>query len=124
VLVTISCPTMRPPIRQPMFLDPEAPYTYVGAAPFVYHLELHHGPLSKSGDCDSAGQVRSTGLCGLQLSQQGLSSDEQTGSARDHQDKGFRTHTGLRIHHAKPVATRWPKLDKGCEPARLIGLRG
>jgi hypothetical protein len=45
------------------------------------------------------------------------------GSARDHQDKGFRPHIGTRIHHAKPIATWLPKFDKSCEPARLIGLR-
>jgi hypothetical protein len=50
--------------------------------------------------------------------------DEQTRSARDHQHKGFRRHTGVRVQHAKPVTTRLPKLHKSGELAPPVGLCG
>jgi hypothetical protein len=50
--------------------------------------------------------------------------EQQMRSALDDQHKGFRRHTGLGVHHAKPVTTRLPKLDLSGELACLVGLRG
>jgi hypothetical protein len=50
--------------------------------------------------------------------------DKQTRSGFDHQYKGLGRSAGGGVKHAKPVATRRPRLDIGDELARLVGLGG
>ena len=110
-----------------MSLDTEAPVAYVSAAPLVYHAGLAPWLTLKIACLRrSETQVLDNVVVFAMLAAVAWAfvADEQTRSAHDHQHKGFGRHTGVRIHHAKPVTTRLPQLDKGGELARLVGLRG
>src|SRR5215216_2305468 len=119
--VTMSCPTIRAPD-----IGSRCPWTpkHLSHMSVLSHLytmqDLHHGLLSEIA-CLRRSETHVPGQrsCLRQAGGGALAflAEEQTRSARDHQRKGVRRHTGVRVHHSQPVTTRLPKLHKSGELA-------